>query len=222
MRNERVMGLYSRRMSAYLFRCRMSDRPGALGQVASRMGALRADIVSVAVHRHADGIVVDEFLLMLPPEPHGLEEMLVSEIEQVDGVTVESHRPVDDGRITLTLTNVVWFELLTEDCDAAAAFYAEALGWRTEPMAPFGDDVYHVVFPNNGLTPAGGLVYSERAVRGTEASGAVVYVETPDLATALASFEAAGGSVRAITNDDPHSSAVVADPWGNRLGLWQT
>ncbi|MEZ5378988.1 MAG: VOC family protein [Acidimicrobiales bacterium] len=209
-------------MSAHLFRCRMSDRPGALGQVASRIGSLRADIVSVAVHRHKDGIVVDEFLLMLPDEPFGLEEMLVAEIEQVDGVTVESHRLVDDGRINLTLTNVVWFELLSDDCDAAAAFYTEALGWRTEPVAPFGDGVYHVIFPNNGLTPAGGLVYSEKAARGSEAAGAVVYVETPDLDSALAAFEAAGGSVRTVTKDDPHSSAVVADPWGNRLGLWQT
>ncbi len=200
----------------------MSDRPGALGQVASRIGALRVDIVSVAVHRHGDGTVVDEFLLMVPDEPHGLEAMLVSEIEQVDGVTVESNLPVDDGRINLTLTNVVWFELLTDDCDAAAAFYANALGWRTEPVAPFGDGVYHVVFPNNGLTPAGGLVLNERSKRGTEASGSVVYVETPDLTAALASFEAAGGSVRTITNDVSHSSAVVADPWGNRVGLWQT
>ncbi len=200
----------------------MSDRPGALGQVASRIGALRADIVSVEVHRRADGQVVDEFLLRLPDEPSNLEAMLVSEIEQVDGVKVESHQVVDDGRINLTLTNVVWFELLADDCDAAAAFYAEALGWRTEPIGPFGDGIYHMVFPGGGMTPTGGIVQSDRATRGSEAAGSVVYVETPDLDSALESVTAAGGEVRSVTRDDPHSSAVIADPWGNRLGLWQT
>ncbi len=200
----------------------MSDRPGALGQVASRIGALDIDIVSVAVHRKLDGYVIDEFLLMLPDDSSGIEASLVDEIEQLDGVTVESHGSVDDGQINLTLTNVVWFELLTDDCDATAAFYTEALDWRTEPIAPFGDGVYRVVFPSNGLTPSGGIVYSERAVRGSEPGGAVVYIETPDLDVALESFANAGGTIRSVTQEDAHSSAVVADPWGNRLGLWQT
>ncbi len=224
-------------MPAYVFRCRMADRPGALGQVASRIGALRADIISVAVHRRTGGIVIDEFLIDLPDDvidatdlddgdeatgSERLADLVCAEIEEVDGVKVESRWMVDDGQINLTLTNLVWFELLTDDCDAAGAFYTEALGWRTEPITPFGDGTYHVIFPNNGLTPAGGIVHYPKAIRGSAPAGAVVYVEVDDLDASLASFQAAGGVVRSTTREDPHSSAVVADPWGNRLGLWQT
>ncbi len=223
-------------MPAYVFRCRMADRPGALGQVASRIGALRADIISVAVHRRSGGIVIDEFLIDLPhavidstdlggseaASCERLADLVSAEIEEVDGVEVESRWPVDDGQINLTLTNLVWFELLTDDCDAASVFYLQALGWRTEPITPFGDGTYHVIFPNNGLTPAGGIVHYPKATRGSDPAGAVVYVEVDDLDTSLASFEAAGGLIRSTTREDPHSSAVVADPWGNRLGLWQT
>lgn len=200
----------------------MTDRPGALGQVASRIGALRVDIVSVEVHRERDSVVVDEFLLMVPPSPDGLVAMLRSEIEQVDGVKVEHVEQVDDGQINLTLTNLVWFELMTDDCDAAAQFYRNALGWRSEPMSPVGDQAYHLVFCREATTPVGGIVYSPRAARGTSPSGAVVYIGVADLDIAIGSFESAGGMVGSVTHTGDHSSAVVADPWGNRLGLWQS
>jgi predicted enzyme related to lactoylglutathione lyase len=199
----------------------MVDRPGALGQVASRIGALRADIVSVTVHRQADGNVVDEFLLSLPDEPPGLVELLREEIEQVDDVRVESHQLVDDSVIGMSLTKLVWFELLADDCEAASSFYADALGWRTEPVTPLGEAAYHVIFTDAGLNPIGGIVQLDRAVAGSPPAGAVIYVETPDLERSLHSFEAAGGSIRSVTRDESHGSAVVADPWGNRLGLWQ-
>ncbi len=199
----------------------MADRPGALGQVASRIGALRADIVSVAVHRHDNGVVVDEFLLRLPDDSEGLVEMLKDEIEQVDDVMVETCYRVDDGTINLTLTNVVWFELLADDCEKASEFYRAALDWRTEPVSPIGDRAYHMIFAGHGVTPIGGIVHQPKAAYGSPAAGTVVYVEIPDLEAALASFEAAGGAIRVVTRESRNSSAVVADPWGNRLGLWQ-
>lgn len=197
----------------------MTDRPGALGLVASRMGAVRADIVSVSVIGQGDGWVLDEFVLSLPDDPPGLADFLVEEIEHVDGVHVESHHELVSQ--SSRSTSIVWFELLVDDCDVAGRFYAEALGWRVEPVGPFGDSVYYVVFPDDDPVPAGGLVQSDRAPQGSEAAGAVVYLDTADLDTTLASFEAAGGSVRSVTREEHHSSAVVADLWGNRLGLWQ-
>ena len=94
-------------------------------------------------------------------------------------------------------------------------------------VTPFGDGAYHVIYPNNGLTPAGGIVYFPKAVRGTKPAGSVVYVEVDDLDAALASFEAAGGSVRSMTKEDPHSSAVVAEvnhfvPWSRQVSPSRT
>lgn len=82
-------------------RVRLPDRPGALGLVASRIGALGADIVGVAILARSDGAVVDEFAVVLPDD--GLVRLLVREIEEVDGVSVEESRVVErfaDPRLT--------------------------------------------------------------------------------------------------------------------------
>lgn len=75
-----------------LVRVWLSDRPGALGLVASRIGALRGDIVSIDVLERGDGVAIDEFAVNLP-SPAALDVM-VREIEQVDGVSVEQVRVV--------------------------------------------------------------------------------------------------------------------------------
>lgn len=68
------------------------DRPGALGLVASRIGALGADIVGLDVLERTEAAAVDEFAIVLPRGD--LEVLLVREIEQVDGASVEECREV--------------------------------------------------------------------------------------------------------------------------------
>lgn len=75
-----------------LVRVWLPDRPGALGQVASRIGAVRGDIVGVDVLECDGGIAIDEFAVNLA-EPE-LVPMLVREIEEVDGASVEEVRVV--------------------------------------------------------------------------------------------------------------------------------
>src|SRR3954454_12117808 len=70
----------------------LPDRPGALGLVASRIGALGADIVGVDVLERSDHIAVDEFAISLPSVD--LVKLLVREIEEVDGASVEEWRLV--------------------------------------------------------------------------------------------------------------------------------
>src|SRR3954454_6689681 len=70
----------------------LPDRPGALGLVASRIGALGADIVGVDVLERSDHIAVDEFAISLPNVD--LVKLLVREIEEVDGASVEEWRLV--------------------------------------------------------------------------------------------------------------------------------
>jgi hypothetical protein len=72
----------------------LPDRPGALGLVASRIGALGADIVGVDVLERSATVAVDEFAVALPRADPDLVRLLVREIEEVDGASVEEWRTV--------------------------------------------------------------------------------------------------------------------------------
>ncbi|HEX5585802.1 MAG TPA: ACT domain-containing protein [Acidimicrobiia bacterium] len=76
-----------------LVRVWLPDRPGALGLVASRIGAVDGDIVGIDVLEHGDGVAVDEFAVVLR-DARGLD-LMVREIEEVDGASVEEVRVVD-------------------------------------------------------------------------------------------------------------------------------
>ena len=75
-----------------LVRVWLPDRPGALGLVASRIGSAGADIVGVDVVERGDRIAVDEFAVVVPDD--GRLDLMVREIEQVDGASVEEVRRV--------------------------------------------------------------------------------------------------------------------------------
>ena len=76
-----------------LIRVWLPDRPGALGLVASRIGAVDGDIVGIDVLEQGDGVAVDEFAVELRA-PTAVA-LLVREIEEVDGVSVEEVREVE-------------------------------------------------------------------------------------------------------------------------------
>jgi len=77
----------------YLIRVQLPDRPGALGAVASRIGSVGGDVVSIDILEHDGGIVVDELVVGLAGDH--LIALLRDEILEVDGVVVESVRPVE-------------------------------------------------------------------------------------------------------------------------------
>jgi hypothetical protein len=82
-------------METYVVRMWLPDRPGALGQVASRIGAVRGEIVGIDILERGAGRAIDELVVELPDG--SLQELLVQEIQQVDGVDVEEVRPVADS-----------------------------------------------------------------------------------------------------------------------------
>ncbi|MHB8681153.1 MAG: ACT domain-containing protein [Acidimicrobiales bacterium] len=82
-------------MPMYLVRVVLDDRPGALGAVASRIGSVRGDVTAVQIVERGDGLAIDEFVVELPDDE--LLTLLVSEIEQVDGATVDEVRSLLDG-----------------------------------------------------------------------------------------------------------------------------
>ncbi|MFZ6006004.1 MAG: hypothetical protein ACOYXM_18945 [Actinomycetota bacterium] len=82
-------------MDTYVVRMWLPDRPGALGQVASRIGAVRGEIVGIDILERGGGRAIDELVVELPDG--ALTDLLVHEVQQVDGVDVEEVRPVADA-----------------------------------------------------------------------------------------------------------------------------
>lgn len=74
----------------------LPDRPGALGQVASRIGSVRGDLLAIDILERGGGQVVDELVVSLPSATS--EELLAREIGAVDGVAVEHIRLVAADR----------------------------------------------------------------------------------------------------------------------------
>jgi hypothetical protein len=77
----------------YLIRVKLPDRPGALGAVASRIGSVGGDVVSIDILQRDHGVVVDELGVGLAGD--NLIDLLRDEILEVDGVSIESVRPVE-------------------------------------------------------------------------------------------------------------------------------
>ena len=76
---------------SYLLRVVLPDRPGMLGAVATALGEVGADIVSLdVVERGPDG-AVDDLIVELPAG--GLADRLITGAQSVPGVVVESLRP---------------------------------------------------------------------------------------------------------------------------------
>jgi ACT domain len=82
-------------VATFVIRMWLPDRPGALGQVASRIGAVRGDVVGIDILERDGGQAVDELVVELPDGEH--LELLVDEVRQVDGVAVEEVRPIADA-----------------------------------------------------------------------------------------------------------------------------
>src|SRR4029450_4034069 len=109
-------------METYVVRMWLPDRPGALGQVASRIGAVRGEIVGIDILERGAGRAIDELVVELPGGPP--QELLVAEIQQVDGVDVEEVRPVADALHDPRLDALETVAILVGATDRAAPVQA--------------------------------------------------------------------------------------------------
>src|SRR5438270_245360 len=190
-----------------LLRVWLPDRPGALGAVASRIGAVRGDIVGIDVLERNEGVAIDEFGVVLSDAE--LLPLLVREVEEVDGcrvehVTVVTHFP--DPRLDALIS----VALVCEADDAAAlrtalatyagsAFQADwvAVMDKDQVLAAYGNppaDNYLVAL-------AQGAASSPAVASGLAGPAAVAgqflgQVEAADLLAALegAGVDAVGGN----------------------------
>jgi hypothetical protein len=82
-------------VETFVVRVWIPDRPGALGQVASRIGAVRGDVVGIDILERGGGRAIDELVVQLPDAD--LVDLLVAEISAVDGADVEDVRPAAEA-----------------------------------------------------------------------------------------------------------------------------
>jgi hypothetical protein len=84
-------------VATFLVRVWVPDRPGALGAVASRIGAVRGDLVGIDILERGGGRAIDELVVELPDA--GLVPLLVAEMAEVDGVDVEDVSPAPEALV---------------------------------------------------------------------------------------------------------------------------
>jgi predicted enzyme related to lactoylglutathione lyase len=111
-----------------------------------------------------------------------------------------------------------WNELMTRDADASAKFYAELFGWTREDMDMGG--ITYGMFKTGGR-PVGGMI-----VLPPEAESMPVmwmgYVTVQNLEASVAKAGELGAEVlKEITATPMGRFAILADPQGAVIGLWQ-
>lgn len=82
-------------MATFVLRLWLPDRPGVLGAVASRVGAVGGDVVGIEILERGAGRAVDELVVRLGDA--ALVDLLLSEVDQVDGVAIEEVREIADA-----------------------------------------------------------------------------------------------------------------------------
>jgi hypothetical protein len=109
-------------VESFVVRIWLPDRPGALGQVASRIGAVRGDVVGIDILERGAGRAIDELVVTLPDA--SLLDLLIAEISEVDGVAVEDVRPIADPERDLRLEALETAARLVEAGDRASLLNA--------------------------------------------------------------------------------------------------
>jgi hypothetical protein len=70
----------------------LPDKPGMLAAVATRIAAIRGNVVGLEVLERSGGVAVDELMVELPEV--GLADKLCSQLRAIDGAGIEEVRPV--------------------------------------------------------------------------------------------------------------------------------
>jgi predicted enzyme related to lactoylglutathione lyase len=126
--------------------------------------------------------------------------------------TIEKHAP----------GSPCWFELSTNNQDAAKAFYSNLFGWAIVDN-PMGPDAVYTLFQIDGLDAAACCTLQpEQAAHGVPPNWAV-YIAVENADAAAVKVTAAGGTVVVPPFDvmDLGRMAVFQDPAGAAFCVWQ-
>ena len=82
-------------MATFVMRVWLADRPGALGAIASRIGAVGGDVTGIDILERGEDRVIDELTVDLPSDE--LIPLMLAKVGELDGVDVEDVRSVIAG-----------------------------------------------------------------------------------------------------------------------------
>ncbi|PZS19960.1 MAG: glyoxalase, partial [Acidimicrobiales bacterium] len=111
-----------------------------------------------------------------------------------------------------------WVDLMTSDTERSREFYCQLFGWEAEePAEEFGG---YFNFTKDGIRLAGCMAGQPDAHAPAVWS---VYLNSDDAATTveMAVSRGAGVQVQEMAVGDLGSMAVVSDPGGAVIGVWQ-
>ncbi len=114
----------------------------------------------------------------------------------------------------------IWYELMTGNADAAAAFYGSVVGWSFSPDDPASPvDYRHITRSDGG--GQGGVLQLTAAMQAVGAFPAwVPYLHTTDIAASVAAILADGGRALGPRMDIAEGSfAMLTDPFGTPFYL---
>lgn len=177
-------------MTAYLLRVWVPDRPGALGAVASRIGAVRGDLIGIDILERGGGRAIDELVVQLPDDNGDLVPLLIAEVSQVDGVDVEDVRragDVVDHRLDALETAALLVEQSTADDLLSTLATHAAKDFEAEWAAVAGEDGVHAVV---GDAPSGEWIAA--FVEGSRSSQSVAAFDSGPDDTAWAPLPRSG------------------------------
>lgn len=84
----------------FVLRLWLADRPGALGQVATALGSVAADVVALDILERGGGSAIDEVTVTIEAvDSLAAERRLIDAVRDVDGVAVEEVRSVGAARL---------------------------------------------------------------------------------------------------------------------------
>ena len=112
----------------------------------------------------------------------------------------------------------IWYELMTDDVEAAGRFYGDVIGWRfaSDNSAPPGTVDYRMIERSDGRMAGGVLALTPEMKEGGARPGWFGYIHTTDVDGAARRFVDAGGTMFIEPHDMPGVGriAFLSDPQG--------
>jgi len=116
---------------------------------------------------------------------------------------------------------IVWRDLTVDNAEEVMAFYREVLGWVVTEV-PMGDYVDYALSPGEGQDPVAGVCH-RRGPNGDLPPQWLLYASVASVNEAVERAVAQGGRVvRPPMQMGSATMAVVADPAGAAMALWQS
>ena len=111
-------------------------------------------------------------------------------------------------------SSFIWYELLTNDADAAATFYGAVIGWQARDAGQAGMD--YRILGLQGSDVGGLMAMPDTARRNGMRPNWYGYISVPDVDASVARIVAAGGEPWMPATDIPGVGriAMVRDPQG--------